>query len=117
LVYLPGELAAKVQSYIDNQKAKGKDTSSLETALANFKAAVATAQSDYDTAKSTLDARAGFDANGEVTDIAQARSTVQTAGKAERQFHQTMRKATVDLRKALRQYRQANRPEAEGPKQ
>ena len=108
-----GEIATKVQSYIDNQKAKGKNTSKLEAALADFKAAVASAQEDYNTAKRILDAKAGFDGNGKVVDPAQAKETVRTAGKAEQQFHRTMRKAVHQLRTAIRQYRHDNMPERE----
>ncbi len=109
-----GQIATRIQNYINNQKANGKDTSALETALANFNTAVATAQSDHDTAKNTLDASACFDSNGAVTDIAQARVTVRTAGKAERQFYLTMRKAIRGLQKAIRDYRHANRPNSQG---
>jgi len=108
-----GEIATRVQNYIDNQKAKGKDTSELEAALADFNAAVASAHEDYETAKRILDAKAGFDENGKVVDPAQARETVRAAGKAEREFHQTMRKAVRQLRIAIRQYRHDNRPERE----
>ena len=100
----------KLQDRINDLKGKGKDTSALEKALADFKAAIATAQSDYDTAKTTLDAHAGFGSNGEVLDIKQARQTILAAGKAERQFHQTVRKAARELRREVRQYRLSERP-------
>jgi len=108
------ELATRIQTYIDNQKAKGKDTSKLEKALAEFREAIASAQKDYDTAKAILEAKAGFDENGKVVDVAQARETVREAGKAEREFHRTIRKAVHQLRIAIRQYRHDNGANAEG---
>ncbi len=111
------ERATKVQQFIDDQKSKGKDTSGLEAALAAFKDGVATAQGHHETAKGILDTHAGFDANGKVTDLAQARTTVRTAGKAEVQFHRTMVRADLVLLKAIREYRRENGvgPEGQGP--
>lgn len=110
-----GEVAARVQEKIDNLKSRGRDTSELEAALAGFKAGVAEAQSFHDTAKGILDARAGFDSNGKVTDTEKARQTVRTAGKAERQFYQTMRKALRELRREAREYRKDNGPRPQRP--
>ncbi|MBI2906713.1 MAG: hypothetical protein HYX92_03535 [Chloroflexi bacterium] len=104
-----GKRADRVQQLIDRAKAAGKDVTNLEAALFEFKADVATARSHYDQAKSILDVRAGFDADGKVTNVDQARETVRAAAREERQFLRTMRKATRDLGKAIKESRQANR--------
>ena len=104
-----GEVAARVQSMVDAQKAKGKDTSSVESALADFKTAITSAQSSLDSAKATLDAHAGFDTNGQVTDQALARTTLDTARKALRAATQTVSNAGRALREAIREFRQASK--------
>ena len=72
-----GEFAAKVQAFIDEQKAKGKDTAALEAALVAFNQQVAAAQGEHDNAASILSAHAGFDENGQVTNREAARETVK----------------------------------------
>ncbi len=104
-------LVGKAQDRINALKGQGKDTSALETALSSFKNALGSAQTSLNSAKSTLDAHTGFDANGNVTDEAQARATLQAAGNSEQQFRQTVRQALSDVRKALQQYRADNKPQ------
>ena len=112
-----GQRAARIQERIDNLKSQGKDTSKLEEALADFRAGIASAQSFFNAAKGILDARAGFDANGNVVDLAAARGTVREAGKAERQFFQAMRKAVRELLRDIREYRKSTEPKAPGTEQ
>jgi hypothetical protein len=106
-----GEFAAKVQAFIDEQKAKGKDIAALEAALAAYNQQVAEAQDLHNTAAGLLAAHAGFDENGQVTDPEQALQTVREAGQALRDARQTLNRARHDLLKALRDYRRANRPQ------
>ena len=103
------DAVGKAQARIDQLNGKGKDTSLLATGLSDFKAAIGVAQGEYNTAKSALDTHAGFDANGSVTDVSQARSTLRTAGDSMRQFHQTVKQALQDLRATAKEYRNANR--------
>ena len=105
-----GEIAAAVQSLIDAEKSAGKNTSGLEAALAAFKQQITAAQAPHDNAKSILDAKAGFDANGAVTDATQARQTLKTAAQSLKDAHQIISQATKDLRKTYREYIQTNRP-------
>ena len=101
-------VANKTQDYINAQNALGKDTTALAAALAAFKTQLATAQSSHDAAGALIDAHAGFDANGVVTDLAQAVQTVKDVRKPLVDAHQTLRKAGLDLRAAIRAYRKAN---------
>ena len=104
-----GEFADKVQTFIDEQKAKGRDTSALEAALSAFNQQVAAAQGKHDNAASILSAHAGFDENGQVTNREAARETVKSAHEALANARKTLRQAERDLRKAFREWRQANR--------
>lgn len=112
------ERAGRIQQRIDTLKSQGKDTAKLEAALANFKKAIATAQTHFDTAKRILDAKAGFDANGKVTNVDQARTTLRDTARAERQFSLTVRKAVRELLRELREYLRGNAPRhgARGPR-
>jgi len=96
------QAANKTQEWIDEVKAKGVNTAEAEAALATFKTQIAAAQASYDSAKATLDAHAGFDNNGNVTDREQARQTILAVGKSARDARQTLVKATVDFQKTVR---------------
>ncbi|MBI5053060.1 MAG: hypothetical protein HZC38_11125 [Chloroflexi bacterium] len=96
------QAANKTQEWIDEVKAKGVNTSEAEAALATFKTQIAAAQASYDSAKATLDAHAGFDNNGNVTDRELARQTILAVGKSVRDARQTLTKATVDFQKTMR---------------
>jgi hypothetical protein len=101
-----GESATKVQALIDAQKAKGVDTTAIEAALATAKSQVATAQSSHDTAATILGTHAGFDASGNVTDVALARQTLTTARQALGDAHTVLQEARRDLQAALKEFRQ-----------
>ncbi len=104
------EVAGQAQTWIDQLKSQGKDTSSLETALATFKTAITTAQGQHDTAQNAFNTQAGFDGNCKVTDREQARATVRTVREDARIAHVTIASASLDFRIAVRQWRQTNRP-------
>jgi hypothetical protein len=106
---LANQIIAKADQWIADLKNRGKDTAGLETALATYKSRVAEAQTYLDTAKGVLDARAGFDADGKVTNRTDALKTVVEAGHLQRQFHLAITQATVDFRAAVLAYRQANK--------
>ncbi len=101
--------AINIQSLIDKQKANGKDTSKVEAALGSFKTAITSAQGSLDSARTTLEAKAGFDSNGKVTDPTQARDTMNAVAKAFRQLNQTLRQAGKDLQQAIKDFRAANK--------
>lgn len=102
------DLATKAQDYIDEQKAKGKDVTKLEAALAKIKAQVAKAKSAHDQAASILNAHAGFDTNGQVTDPAQARQTVTKAQKSLNEAHKILGNTTQEIIRVLKNHRTAN---------
>lgn len=106
-----GDVAARTQAFIDKASGEGKDTRALEAGLAAFRTEVAEAQAAHDEAQALLDAKAGFDADGKVTDPQLARWTVADAGQALREAHFILRQAERDLRQAVREFRRANRPQ------
>jgi hypothetical protein len=106
---MANNVVAKTQEWVDVLKGEGKDVSALQSALADYQSAIAVAAPFLDTAKTTLDARAGFDAAGQVTDRSDALKTIVDAGKAERQFHLTITPAALTFRAAVLAFRQANK--------
>jgi hypothetical protein len=98
-------IAEDTQKYIDNQKSRGNDTSTLETALAAFNQEVSSAEANHTAAASLLANPAGFDEAGQVTDRDTALQTIRDAGHLLRQAHLTITQATLDLKLALQSYR------------
>lgn len=105
---MANNVAAATQAYIDEQKNMGKDTSALESTLAEFTQAISEATASHATAEALLASPAGFDANGQVTDRTAAQQTVRDVGRALRSTHLTITSATLDLRLAVQTYRTAN---------
>jgi len=95
----------RLSTFIAEQQEMGRDTSILETAKEAFLTAYDLASGNHDEAGATLDAHAGFDVQGVVTDPDQAQITVSSAGSAQRQFHLTAAAARISLRDALQEYR------------
>jgi hypothetical protein len=98
--------ADKLAQLIEKAKANGVDTSDLEAALAQYKGQLARAGHSHDEAAAILDAHAGFNGGGKVTDAAQALETVKSAGSALREAAQVMTGAAKDLRAAVRAWRE-----------
>lgn len=102
------EVVTSAQTWIDQLKSQGKDTTPLDNALAAFKTAIATTQTQHNTAQSTYAAHAGFDGNCTVTDRAQAHTTDQTVRDNLRIAHRTIADGTMAFRLAVREWRRAN---------
>ncbi len=100
-------LVVKAQDIINHLKANGKNVAPLQTALNDFNATLPSADAAHASAQTILDAHAGFDANGKVTNLNQARQTVLTAGQDLRAAHRILVNAVRDLRRVVRAYRNA----------
>jgi hypothetical protein len=111
---LANQIAEASQTWIDTLKGQGKDTSTLESALADFKAGVAAGQDEHDQAASILDAHQGFDGSGKVTNRDQARQTLQGARDHLVAAHRDLRDATVEFRRVVNDFRRQNRPNKNG---
>jgi len=97
--------ADKLAGLIEQAKANGVDTSDLEAALAKFRGQIGSAEHAHDEAAAILDAHAGFNGGGKVTDAEQALETVKSAGSALREAAQVMMSAAKDLRAAVQAWR------------
>lgn len=98
----------KVNEFVTTQKAAGKDTSAVETALAAFSAAIPQAEAKFESAETLVNSHAGFDASGKVTDETQAKATLQSIQTAMREGDEILRKAQAELMKAMREFRRNN---------
>ena len=103
------EAVTKVRTFIADQNAKGKDTSALQAALTVFQQQLATAQSSHATAAGILDTHNGFDANRHVTNPVSAHQTLIDARQSLRDAHGILRQGVLDLHRALKAYRNANK--------
>lgn len=104
------KIVGLVQTYINNQNAKGQDTSALVAALATYQQQLATAQASHTNAANLLSAHAGFDNNGNVTNPTQAHQTLVDAHQALLDAHNVLNQAGTDLHKALDAYRDTHKP-------
>ncbi len=86
----------------------GKEVDMLEEAVAAFETLFEQAQADQQAALALVDAHAGFDLNGRVTDLAEARETV----KAVEPFLSSARENIIDalqtITNAMREFRDTN---------
>jgi len=102
------QLAVLMQTYVNTQNSANKNYGDLVSALANYNAQLASAQSAHNAAAGILQTAAGFDANGNVTSFVQAHQTVRTARQSLWDCHRTLRQAAFDVSVAIHNYRQAN---------
>jgi len=101
-------IASRAADLIARLSGEGYDVSDLQAALDAFEASLADANASHDTAARILAAHAGFDDSGALTDRAAAINTLRSAGQALRDAHFTLANATVDLRRAILDWRQAH---------
>jgi uncharacterized protein YoxC len=109
-------LITKIQTKLDDAKGKGKDVSSVQTALDAFSTAVKNVQPIYAEIQAIIQSHAGFDASGNVTDPTQALQTVQDFHAKVTEIRQIGLKETGKaLREAIKAFRQANPPATPTP--
>jgi hypothetical protein len=106
-----GDLAARVQAWIDYLAGQGQDVTGLQAALDAFNSAASQAQSSYETAKAVLDVHAGFDDQGQVTDREQAAQTLRQAGEPLGEARRSLRQGAAQLRRALGEFRRQGQPQ------
>ncbi len=99
-----------IQALIDKAKANGKDVSAVQAALDTFSAAVQSVQPVYKSIGDLIASHPGFDANGKVTDSAQATQTVKEVHADMLQIRDLLRGSGRALREAIRAFRIANQP-------
>jgi hypothetical protein len=104
--------ANRIENLIAQAKERGRDTAALEAALASFRSSMDSAQAKHDQGEAILEAHAGFDDQGEVTDFKAAWDTVKSAGQEFREVGKTIASALRELHLAIRDWREMNREAA-----
>lgn len=101
---------AKFQGMIDKAAEKGKDVSSLQSALDAYEAALLASKPQYNALGQTVSTHAGFDANGKVVDAEQALATLKDVREQTKSIKESMGGTFKALREALKAFREANKP-------
>lgn len=102
----------RVQNLIHKASENGKDVSTVQSALDDFKQALKDAHPIYESANGIVNSHQGFDNDGKVTDIEKALETVKSMGGKLREIKDAMNGTGHALREAIRAFREANpRPE------
>ncbi len=101
---------AKFQGMIDKAAEKGKDISSLQTALDAYETALLASKPQYDALGQTVSTHAGFDANGNLIDSEQALATLKEVREQTKSIKESMGGTFKALREALKAFREANKP-------
>ncbi len=108
------DMVERVQEWIYTFAEEGEDVSELQSALDGFEAALAESQDYHQAAQAILDAHAGFDEDGRVTDREQAQETIREAGQLLRDARRALKDGAANLRRALRDWRREHRPRPSG---
>ena len=98
---------SQTREWIAKLQNEGKGTAELESAVSAFEIALASGQAAHDNAQSTADGKAGFDANGQVSDEIQARQTTKRIRDGIRSCAETVNPAAKSLREGVRAYRES----------
>jgi len=109
------EVNARVNEMIAKAREHGLDPAPLEAALAQFNTSIENARQEHLKARAVLTIHAGFNDQGKVIQVQEAKETVRTAGEALRSARQIMVEAGKDLFRALREFRQNNLPVRPSP--
>ncbi|MBI3161701.1 MAG: hypothetical protein HYZ23_04295 [Chloroflexi bacterium] len=103
---------AKIQGFIDKAKAEGKDVTAVQAALDAYAAALKSAKPKYEGLNGIVNSHQGFDANGKVTDLEKAKSTVKEFAEQMKEVRDSMGGTFKALKEALKAFREANKPAA-----
>ena len=106
------DFADRAQSLIDRASQNGKDVSAVQAALDAFEEAIKDAKPIYESANGIVNSHQGFDSEGNVIDPAKAKETVRQMGEKLKEIRDVMGGTGMELRDAIRAFREANpRPE------
>jgi hypothetical protein len=100
--------SSKLSELIAHAKNNGKDTASLEKALADFNTKIGEIRLAYDQTGKLIKEHKGFDAAGKVTDRETALKTVNEVHKGNQTVRKSLEAAVKDLRAAGEEFRKAN---------
>jgi hypothetical protein len=99
---------ARFQARLDRAVENGKDVTALQAALGVFETALTSAEPIYEGMSEMIRAHTGFDTNGKVTDVGQAKSTVKEVGAKLKEI-KFMGGTGKALHQALKAFREANK--------
>jgi len=100
--------SSKLSELIARAKSNGKDTGSLEKALADFNTKIGEVRLSYDQTGRLIKEHKGFDAAGKVTDRELALKTVDEVHKGNQNVRKSLEAAVKALRAAGEEFRKAN---------
>ena len=106
---------AKLQQLIDKAASNGKDVSALQAALDAFASSLNSGRPIYESMQVIVNSHSGFDENGKVTDIEQAKLTVQDMHAKMQELKSAMNGTGKALREAIKAFRAANKPASSSP--
>jgi hypothetical protein len=98
----------RVETFIAELEEAGYDATALEEAVEAGRASLAEARQEWTAAKAVLEEGAGFDEDGQVTDIDLARTTLERAFHHMRRVHELGAEALATLQVAIDEFRQDN---------
>jgi hypothetical protein len=104
------KLIERVEQLIERASENAKDLAELQAALEAFERAVHAAQDLHEQAGRIIDAHAGFDGTGHVTDPELAADSVEQLAAQLQQVRETVGGPGKALHEALKKFREANRP-------
>ena len=102
------EFVAKTQDRIDRAKENGKDVSAVQAALDDFVSALEEVQPIYESIIDTVNSHPGFDQDGNVTDLEQARETVGVMREKFQEIRDVIGGTRRALHEAIEAFREAN---------
>jgi hypothetical protein len=108
LIAQADKLGNRIAELIVRAKSNGKDTTSLEAALADFNMKIGEARLKFDQTGKLIRQHTGFDDAGKVTDSAVAKTTLEEIRNGNKDVRQTLVEALKVLREAGRAFREAN---------
>ena len=102
------DVAKVAQDWIDAINNRGTDATELQHALDAFNQGIDEAQADHDAGQVILDAHAGFDVNGKVTNARDAWDTIRQTAINFRKAHIAITEATLKFREAVQTWRETH---------
>ncbi|MBI9048614.1 MAG: hypothetical protein JEZ00_04295 [Anaerolineaceae bacterium] len=98
----------RITQAIERQEEQGEDTSDVQAALNAFLAVIPDLEANYAEGQAIYAEHAGFNADGEVTDIESAAETIESLKESFRETHRGWHEAVHELRDVLQAYREAH---------
>jgi hypothetical protein len=98
----------KLSEMITRAKENGKDTRSLEKALADFNNQLGEIRLMYNQTDRLIKQHAGFNDRGKLTDTEKARETVKNVREGNQRFRKSLARVLENAKGALQEYRKAN---------